>query len=107
MHMKHYRNYQLLKHNTFGIEAVAEEYIDFSTETELAELLSKGLKGNSFVIGGGSNLLFVNDFPGTVFHSSIMDINVVEEDENDVLLRVGSGVNWDTLVSYAVEKGWA
>lgn len=106
MHMKHYRNYPLLKHNTFGIEAVAEEYIDFSTETELAELLSKGITGKTFVIGGGSNLLFVNDFAGTVFHSSIKEINIVEENENEVLLRVGSGVNWDNLVAYTVGKGW-
>ena len=104
--MKHYSNYPLLGHNTFGIEAAAEEYIDFSTEAELADFLSKGVEGKTFVIGGGSNLLFVNDFAGTVFHSSIMDINVVEEQENDVLLRVGSGVNWDTLVAYTVENGW-
>lgn len=104
--MKHYRDYSLLEHNTFGIEAVAKEFVEFSTEAELAAFLSQGFSGSSFVIGGGSNLLFVNDFPGTVFHSSIMDINVVEEDENDVLLRVGSGVNWDSLVSYTVDKGW-
>lgn len=104
--MEHYRNYSLLKHNTFGIEAVTDEYIDFSTEAEIVEYLSTGFSGNSFVIGGGSNLLFVNDFSGTIFHSSIKDIKVVEENEYDILLRVGSGVNWDDLVAYTVEKGW-
>ena len=105
-HMEHYRNYSLLKHNTFGIEAVTDEYIDFSTETELVGYLSKGFSGKSFIIGGGSNLLFVDDFSGTIFHSSIKDIKVVEEDENCLLLRVGSGVNWDNLVAYTVDNGW-
>lgn len=104
--MKHYKNYSLLGHNTFGIDVATDEYIDFVTETELVEYLSKGFSGKSFVIGGGSNLLFVKDFAGTVFHSSIMDIEVVEESDNDVLLRVGSGVNWDNLVAYTVDRGW-
>lgn len=104
--MEHFKNYSLLNHNTFGIDAVTDEYIDFSTEAELVEYLSKGFSGNSFVIGGGSNLLFVDNFSGTIFHSSIKDIKVVEEGENSILLRVGSGVNWDDLVAYTVEKGW-
>ena len=50
--------------------------------------------------------MFVDDFDGTVFHSAIMDIDVVAETATDLLLRVGSGVNWDALVAYTVEKGW-
>ena len=60
--------------------------------------------GKSLVIVGGSNLLFVGDFDGTIFHSAIRSIEKVAEDENEVLLRVGSGVNWDELVEYTVEQ---
>ncbi len=103
---KHFNKYQLLPHNTFGIEAVAENFIEFSNEEELLDFLGGGFDGKSLVIGGGSNLLFVNDFHGTVFHSAIKSFELVSEDCESVLLRVGSGVNWDELVEYTVSRGW-
>lgn len=104
--IKIYDNYPLLSHNTFGIEATAKLFVDFETEEELLSFLGDGYRSRSLVIGGGSNLLFVKDFDGTVFHSSIKGIEVLEENESDIVLRVGSGVNWDDLVAYTVEKGW-
>ena len=102
-----FNRYSLLPHNTFGIEATAERFVEFSSVDEIIAFLGNGYNGRSLVIGGGSNLLFVNDFDGTIFHSSIMGMEVIEENENDLLLRVGSGVNWDALVAYTVEQGWA
>ena len=105
--IRQYTAYSLLAHNTFGIEAKAARFVEFASVCELKEFLGNGFTGKSLVIGGGSNLLFVDDFDGTVFHSAIMNIDVVEETVDDVLLRVGSGVNWDALVAYAVDKGWS
>ena len=105
--IRQFDTYSLLPHNTFGIEAKAAHFVEFGSADELLGFLNGGFTGNSLVIGGGSNLLFVGDFNGTVFHSAIMDINVVEETADYVLLRVGSGVNWDALVAYTVEKGWS
>jgi UDP-N-acetylmuramate dehydrogenase len=96
-----------LAHNTFGIEAKAARYVEFASQSALIDFLGDGFRGKALVIGGGSNLLFVDDFDGTVFHSAIMDIDVVDETVDDVLLRVGSGVNWDKLVAYTVDKGWS
>ena len=104
--IKQYIDVSLLERNTFGIEAKAARLVEFSTVDALVDFLAGGFSGKSLVIGGGSNLLFVGDFDGTLFHSTIMDIDVVEESATDVLLRVGSGVNWDALVAYTVEKGW-
>ena len=104
--IKQYIDVSLLERNTFGIEAKAARLVEFSTVDALVDFLAGGFSGKSLVIGGGSNLLFVDDFDGTVFHSTIMDIDVVGESADDVLLRVGSGVNWDALVAYTVEKGW-
>ena len=104
--IKQYTDVSLLKRNTFGIEAKAARLVEFSSVDALVDFLAGGFSGKSLVIGGGSNLLFVDDFDGTVFHSAIMDIDVVGESADDVLLRVGSGVNWDALVAYTVEKGW-
>lgn len=104
--IKEYNTYQLLQHNTFGIEAVAKHFVEFSCEEDILAFLGDGFTGKSLVMGGGSNLLFVGDFDGTVFHSQIMDIEVTCESDKDVLVRVGSGVNWDSFVAYCVEQGW-
>lgn len=104
--IKEYISYPLLQHNTFGIDVKAERFVEFSSEEELAALLRGGVQPPLLVIGGGSNLLFMNDFKGTILHSAIEGFEVVEENENVVLLRVGSGVNWDTLVDFTVQKGW-
>ncbi len=105
--IKQYTGYSLLAHNTFGIEAKAKHFVEFASQDELAAFLGAGFCGKALVIGGGSNLLFMDDFDGTVFHSAIMDIEVAQETATDVLLRVGSGVNWDALVAYTVERGWS
>ena len=105
--IKQFNDISLLARNTFGIEANAAHFVEFSSVNGLVEFLGSGFKGKSLVIGGGSNLLFVKDFDGTVFHSSIQDIEIVEETATDILLRVGGGLNWDKLVEYTVEKGWS
>ena len=104
--IKEYNTYPLLQHNTFGIEATATRFVEFTCEDDVLDFLGTGFVGKSMVIGGGSNLLFVDNFDGTVFHSAIMGIDVVDECDNDLLVRVGSGVNWDQFVAYCVERGW-
>lgn len=104
--IRQYSDYSLLKHNTFGIEAAAKNFVEFSTEDELAVFLRNGFTGPSLVIGGGSNLLFVNDFEGTIFHSCIDSVELLSCEDNNILLRVGSGTNWDELVAYTVAQGW-
>ena len=104
--IRQYNEISLLAHNTFGIDACAAHFVDFDSVDDLVGFLGSGFNGKSLVIGGGSNLLIVNDFDGTVFHSSIQDVDVVEETETDVLLRVGSGIIWDAFVEYTVEEGW-
>ena len=112
--MKDIRNYQLLKHNTFGIDAACKRFVEFTTESELVRLLQRErfLETGEplLILGGGSNLLLTGDFEGTVLHSAIMgieDISVIEGPQSDsVLLRVGSGVVWDDFVAYCVARGW-
>ena len=113
--MKDLRNYSLLGHNTFGIEARCDRYIEFSTESELRQLLRREHFADRqeplLILGGGSNLLLTGDFHGTVLHSAIMgveDITAVSggETSTDVLVRVGSGVVWDDFVALCVERGW-
>ena len=51
---KIYKTHSLLPHNTFGIDATAENFVEFSLVDDIVAFLSKGFDGRSLVIGGGS-----------------------------------------------------
>ena len=106
--MKITPNASLFSHNTFGIDAKADFYIEYDSATDLqAVLQSELVKSNRMLhIGGGSNLLFLNDFKGVIVHSAIHSIEKVKEDYEFVYLEIGSSVVWDDFVAYAVENGW-
>ena len=107
--MKDYSNYSLLGHNTFGIDAKCKRFVEYYSVQE-AQQLARSLTCSDeplLIVGSGSNLLLTKDFPGTVVHSAILGHEIVGETENgDVLLRCGSGVEWDSFVALCVENGW-
>lgn len=101
-------NISLLSYNTFGIDAKADYFIEYSSVKELQTALqSEIVKSNRMLhIGGGSNLLFMKDFNGVILHSAINFIKKVSEDADVVMLEAGAVVNWDDFVAYTVENGW-
>ena len=101
-------NISLLSYNTFGIDAKADYFIEYSSVEELQMALqSEIVKSNRLLhIGGGSNLLFMKDFKGVILHSAINFIKKVSEDADSVILEAGAVVNWDDFVAYSVQNGW-
>lgn len=97
-------NFDLTPFNTFGMQVHAAFFCKIETEEELQELIGLPVyKLNQvLVLGGGSNILFTNNFPGLVIHNSIQGMNVVAHDSEFVRIRVGGGVTWDTLVEFCV-----
>lgn len=104
--MKIKQNYSLKNHNTFGVDVKAKFFAEYDSVEKLKELLqTEMVKNNRLLhIGSGSNLLFLSDFDGVILHSKIETIETVEEDMFSILLRVGSGVDWDGFVAYCVEN---
>lgn len=99
--------YSLLSHNTFGIDVSAARFLEYASVEELQQQIAQGAVTTPFLhIGGGSNLLFTKDYDGLILHSCIEGIEVTEEDERTVSVRVGAGVVWDDFVAYCVAHGW-
>ncbi len=99
--------YSLLSHNTFGIDVSAARFLEYASVGELQQQIAQGAVTTPFLhIGGGSNLLFTKDYDGLILHSCIEGIEVTEEDERTVSVRVGAGVVWDDFVAYCVAHGW-
>ena len=62
--------YDLSKRNTFGMKVSCRLYVEVTEPEDLLTLDFDTLPQPLFVMGGGSNLLFTGDFPGTVLHLS-------------------------------------
>ncbi|CAM3991583.1 UDP-N-acetylmuramate dehydrogenase [Mucilaginibacter galii] len=101
-------NVSLKNFNTFGIEAQARYFVEINSEEELAELFMdpQWHQTERLVIGGGSNLLLVKNFEGLVIRMNIRGIaHRINYDE--VLVEAGGGENWNELVNYCVDHGFA
>ena len=101
-------DFSLKAFNTFGVETFAARYVRFDGEAEIVDFLHRHPPGAQpcLILGGGSNLLFVDDFAGTVLHPLLKGIDVIETDRRHIRLRVMAGENWDDLVAHAVANGW-
>jgi len=60
--------YDLSRRNTFGMKVSCHLYVEVTEPEDLLSLDFDTLPQPVFVMGGGSNLLFTKDFPGTVLH---------------------------------------
>ena len=102
------KNYDITKLNTFGVSAGAKYFVEIKDEEELMELLySEEFKNNKrLFLGGGSNVLFMNDFDGIIILNSLKGISIVDESEKDVRVRAMGGEIWHDLVAFCSKCGY-
>ena len=99
-------NFNLTNYNTFGIATAAKRFFEFTESDELLIFLQREkLPANYLIMGGGSNLLFKNDYNGLVIYPNIPGVVEEHEDRNFVYLEAGAGVEWDELVRLSVTYG--
>jgi UDP-N-acetylmuramate dehydrogenase len=94
------KNYSLLRHNTFGIDAKCKRFIEYSSVEEAQQVAEMITDADQplLILGGGSNLLLTGDYNGTVLHSGIRFL----EQTDECHVRCGSGFIWDDVVDYCV-----
>ena len=108
----------LTKMNTFGMKVKARCFIEYDSVADLVDIEFEELARPVLHIGGGSNLLFTDDFKGTVLHSKINFIEILEKEEprhceeqddvamtSPVLVSVGAGVVFDEFCDWAAKEG--
>lgn len=101
-------NISLQPYNTFGIDVKARLFSEISTKEELVALREKGAFNEQkvLVLGGGSNMLFTEDFDGLVVKISIPGI-AAEFSAEDVTVTAGAGVVWNDFVKYCIQEDFA
>ncbi len=100
-------HYSLKGNNTFGIEVFAKYFSSFGSAEELKNLLNKFPNENLLILGGGSNVLFTEDFNGLVLKNDIKGISIKEENEEYVIIESGAGEIWHEFVCFCIENNYA
>ena len=117
----------LTRLNTFGMKVKTRCFIEYDSVADLVDIEFDQLARPVLHIGGGSNLLFTDDFKGTVLHSKIDFIEILNgspephcddrdslchyEERSDVaisspvLVSVGAGVVFDDFCAWAAKEG--
>lgn len=99
----------LLPYNTFGIAVSARWFTTLDDLAALPALLESEpyRKGPVLWLGGGSNLLFTQDFPGLVIRVALRGQRVLQEDEHQVLVEAAAGETWHPFVQHTLAQGWS
>lgn len=97
------KDYSLLRHNTFGIDAKCKRFMEYGSVEEAQAVVGMLTETDRplLILGGGSNLLLTGDYDGTVLHSGIRFL----EQTDECHIRCGSGYVWDDVVAYCVANG--
>ncbi len=106
--MKEYKDYSLLKHNTFGIDAKCSRYIAYSSTEDACKVALQLTKDDRplLILGGGSNLLLTDDYPGTVVSpEGKFEADICAEDGDSVLIKCWAGATVDDVIGWAIEQG--
>ena len=101
-------NISLENMNSFRVVHKAKRLLVINNPIDLTKFLNtNNIKGNEIqILGEGSNTLFTKDYEGIILHSQIKGIEIKKEDNDSVILRVGSGENWDEFVDYCVKSNY-
>ena len=103
-------NYSLKHLNTFGIDVSAKYFSTFKNTDELAERLdfislpTANRQLPTLILGGGSNILFTDNYNGLILKNEIEGIGNIKEDAEHVYVRAGAGVGWHEFVLYCIEN---
>ena len=99
-------NTSLREYNTFKINIKASQLVWFDNQQDIDEIINLTKKHPFMILGGGSNILFTSDISQIIIKPDIKSIDIVYEDDNNILLKVGAGMSWDDLVQYCVDRNY-
>ncbi|MEZ5535989.1 MAG: UDP-N-acetylmuramate dehydrogenase [Thiolinea sp.] len=108
--MKIYENYPLKNLHTLGVDVRARYFCRLSKLGGLKSVMQWQREHADLpvlLLGGGSNMLFLDDYPGLVVQVCIAERKVLGEDGEYVYIRAGAGENWHDFVRWTIAQGYA
>lgn len=106
--MKIQEKYSLKNLNTFGVDVSAKYFAEVKDIDDLKYAIEFA-KINHYEIlflGGGSNILFTQDFGGLVIKLDLKGISEEFLNENEVLVTAKAGENWHEFVQFCLSENY-
>lgn len=98
----------LKSQNTFSVDCTANIYIHITDQEQLIPLTEKYFEpltlGHFYLLGDGSNTLFIDQHIDLVIKSGIKGITFNQTNEAHIV-DVGAGENWHEFVTICLDKG--
>ncbi|MDR2423128.1 MAG: UDP-N-acetylmuramate dehydrogenase [Prevotellaceae bacterium] len=91
--------------NTFGLKAESRYFASPVSVDEIVELLDNYESMPISAMGGGSNIIFDGFFDGLIINPQIKSIELIDQTDRYMLVKVGAGIVWDDFVRFACENG--
>jgi UDP-N-acetylmuramate dehydrogenase len=104
--MEIYSNFSLKNYNTFGIEAKAKKFVAVHSLAELTSVLRQNNSENTFILGGGSNMLLTQDIKALVIHIDLKGKRVIDENEDYAWVESQAGENWHEFVLWTIDQNF-
>jgi UDP-N-acetylmuramate dehydrogenase len=100
-------DFPLRAFNTFGVDASARAYLPVTTVSMLEDIRRNAelTAMPRLILGGGSNILLTQDFPGLVLHMQSKGMEIIGEDDDATYVRVAAGENWHGFVQWTLDHG--
>lgn len=93
--------------NTFNVSAKASDFIQIDSIESLLQAIPQIKRySKKLVLGGGSNILFTQDYSGLIIYPQLFGIELLSESESHYLISVGASENWHQWVVYSNKRGW-
>ncbi len=102
-------NISLRPYNTFGLEAKARFFVEIVSVQQLQLLLQKPDYQDipKLILGGGSNMLLLNNFEGLVIKIDLKGKQVIKQTQEHVFVKVGAGEIWHQFVLWCIAQNYA
>lgn len=101
------KNISLQPYNTFGIAVIAQQFVEINTLSDLKHLPALVNENqNILILGGGSNMLFTQNYDGLVIKNNLKGITLIKEDKDTIFIKAMAGETWHNFVMYCVENNF-
>ena len=100
------KNVSLKTLNTFKIDVISKGFVSIKNFNELKKALENNNYKDYRILGGGSNILFTNNFDGLTIHIANKGISITNESIKDVIVEISAGENWHDFVLWSLKNGY-
>lgn len=103
-------NYSLKTLNSFRVLVFTKLFTELSSSSDIDALIDWRKNHPDtpcLLLGGGSNILFQNDFKGLAVAVCLKGRDKTDEDGDAVFITAAGGENWHDFVRWTIDQGYA